>query len=256
LVFTGIELTKGARIQFPFSLQCKTVRYQIGGSAEPAPDEWSDNLKPASLQLEVICGRYTNCLQVCPNNSLRSILRHTRFASDLGHLVHMQIGGMCVSIDQPLAEIVDRIKRPIQLHIYPKLKAGTIESMGSFFLGAPESEQQSEPAAVNTSEDTVNDNDPEQDGGMGQNNWWLSAPAHQEAPENQPCKVQIEDLLGVLPRNSREPNTQEKKGKSKRKTKQKPKQKALPKAKEYGWNAKLIFKDGINLLSTGSNSLM
>jgi hypothetical protein len=130
-----------------------------------------------------------------------------------------------------------------------------------------------QPAAVETTEDTAMDDSSEQAGGMRPNRWDFFFSAHEPQRERQgthepqrerqsthepqrerqskPSQELIAEFLGMVPRNKKEQKAKTKAGKQ-GKTTQKPKQKAKPKV--FKWKPRLMFKDGINLLSTGTNT--
>jgi len=264
------------------SLQCKTIRHHpslMRNSTETAPDESPDHPEPESMQLELICGGCITCFRVSSNASLRTVLRQTRYAAYDSHLLLVQIGGKFISMDQLLAETVSQNKAAIQLYIYTQWKCGTRESAESFFLQAPSVASQAQtqrtpryqPAAVETTEDTAMDDRSEQAGGMRPNRWDFFFSAHEPQRERQgthepqrerqsthepqrerqskPSQELIAEFLGMVPRNKKEQKAKTKAGKQ-GKTTQKPKQKAKPKV--FKWKPRLMFKDGINLLSTGT----
>ena len=223
------------------------------------------------MQLEIICdGRFITCIQVLPNASLRTVLRHTRYAAYDSDMLLMRIGGKNVSIDQLFAEMVNPNKGAIKLHIHERLRGGMRDAVGSFFFRAAEqpsvaSQAQTqrtpgfEPEAVETTEGTAMEIRPEQpaavetadDSGPEQavGSFFFSAPEQQR---ERPSQELIAELLGVVPRNYKKQEAKTKGGNQKGKNTQKPKQKATPKV--FKWDPRLIFKDGNTLLSTGRNN--
>jgi hypothetical protein len=161
----------------------------MGSSAVNAPEQSSHRFVPESMQLEVICGQHTTCIQFFAHTSLCTILRLTGNTADPSPLMQMQIGGKCVSIaqiggkcvsiGQLVSESVNRIKGHIQLFLYPKLRCGMRRPLGSFLFQAPE--QPSEPTAAEVNEDTVMDDRPEQAGGIRLNpgSFFFTAPEQQ-----------------------------------------------------------------------------
>lgn len=211
------------------------------------------------------------------------LLQCTHYAANLLHMVVLQIGNRCVSIEEMVAGYVCPTGGTTQLNFFIRQKGGTLDNFVEATEGpnSPIEEQRFSTEDYSyifpVSQDRTRGNPPanaahsnapvaEED---TQEYEYLfpasrfrtqgNAPAAEEInadigasrQQNVPSRERIEALLHISPivKNVEQAETNKNRKKKRGKKAQQPKQPATQ--NEFAWDPKLIFKDGIHLLSTG-----
>jgi hypothetical protein len=232
------------------------------------------HLEPSLMQAVFVCeeDKCTAWAIFSPLTTFRNILlQYTKYAANLVHMVVLQIGTIFVSIDQMLADYAYPNGGTMQLNFRLMEKGGTIENLSraTESPNSPMEEQQcstedfsyifrtrgNAPASAAHSNTPVAVEEPQDFPYFfpaSRSRTQCNAPAAGASQQpNLPSQERIEDLLHIS-RTEKEVKQAEKNKKRKNKggkKAQQPKQSATK--NKFTWEPRLIFKDDVNLLSTG-----